>query len=143
MTQQQFDESSGVERLTQFELEATPSSMTAPLVEVDIDRTGFSDVDRSPKTVLRSLVADNGLVAVLEAFQSFVETQVERLQDSAMEPYSKQLNSFKAVSQNLADLIEDLPSELDIELALSQLTHTTPSIEETPPTLVDAPFMVE
>lgn len=135
----QPDESLGLDRLPQSQLEAVPDSITSPLMEVDTDRTSFSDdsAEPSPEAVLRSLVSENGLVAILEAFNSFVETQVERLQDSSMQSYSKQLNSFQVVRENLTELIENLPAELDIELALTQVTHTAPAIAETSSTLAD------
>lgn len=139
MVQRQPDESLGLDHLPQSQLEAVPSSITAPVMEAVLDRqANGDDTDaQSPQAVLRSLVSNNGLVAVLEAFQSIMETQIERLQDSSMRPYAQQLSAFQAVANNLAELVEHLPAELDIELALTQITHTAPVIEESSVTLTD------
>lgn len=140
MAQQQPDESLGLDHLPQSQLEAIPSSITSPLMETVLDREANGDeIDaQSPQAILRSLVSENGLIAVLEAFQGIMETQVERLQDTSMRPYAKQLSAFQTVANNLAELIEDLPPELDIELALTQITHTAPAIEENSVTLTDS-----
>lgn len=136
MARQKPDESLDLEHLPQAQVEAVPSAGASLLMAVETDAAMGDDSEaHSPQAVLRSLMADNGLVAVLEAFQMIMQTQVERLQDSSMQTYTKQLNAFQTVAHDLAELIADLPPELDIELALIQLTHTAPAIEENSLTL--------
>ncbi|MDX2243048.1 MAG: hypothetical protein NW224_20400 [Leptolyngbyaceae cyanobacterium bins.302] len=140
MAPQRPDESLGLEHLPQSQVEAVPSSITAPVVEVDATRMAniVETEDHSPQVILRSLISDNGLIAVLEAFQAIMENQIERLQDSSMQSYAKQLNAFQVVANDLSELIDYLPAELDIELALTQITHTAPTIEEAPVSLAES-----
>jgi hypothetical protein len=136
MARQKPDESLGLDQLSQSQVEAVPSASASLMMEVELDAAmGDGSEAHSPQAVLRSLMADNGLVAVLEAFQVIMETQIERLQDSSMQTYTKQLSAFQTVAHDLAALIADLPPELDIELALTQLTRTAPAIEENSITL--------
>ncbi|MDX2232300.1 MAG: hypothetical protein NW220_21885 [Leptolyngbyaceae cyanobacterium bins.349] len=133
------DESLGLEYLPQSQLESVPGLKTSPQMEADMDMSGLTPEANtaSPELVLRSLIAENGLVVVLEALRNIMETQAERLQDSSMQPYAKQLKSFQKVAEDLAELLEALPAELDMEIALTQITHATPAIESTSTTLTE------
>jgi len=133
------DESLGLDYLPQSQLESTPGLNTSPILDVDVDMasSGYEDNTQPPEQSLRSLISENGLVAVLDALNNLIKAQAERLKDSSMKPYTKQLQSFEDTSEKLTELVEMLPAELDMEIALAQVTHVTPAIESTPTKLTD------
>lgn len=130
----QSDESLGLDHLPQSQLESTPGLHPSPILDLDTDpmHRGDREDAQVPEQILRSLISENGLVVVLDALNDLIKAQAERLQDSTMKSYSKQLQSFQDTSEKLTELIEMLPPELDMEIALAQVTHVTPTLESTP-----------
>jgi hypothetical protein len=135
----QSDESLGLDTLPPSQLESRPGFGTSPFLEDDIDpvNDGYETNTTSPDQVLRSLISDNGFVVILEALNQLIQDQIARFQDSSMQSYGRQLKSFQDTSEKLTELIETLPAELDIEIALAQVTRVTPAIESTPAKLTD------
>lgn len=128
MYNDQQDESLGVEHLPQSELESIPGLGAALSTDEDTDEL---------QNKLRSLVKDQGLVAVLEALKTLVETQTEKLNETSTQQYSDQIKAFQDTANSLETLIKALPAELDVEIALAQITHTGSVLEPTPMLLTE------
>ncbi|WP_088893401.1 hypothetical protein [Leptolyngbya ohadii] len=78
---------------------------------------------------LNSLINEYGLLSVLEALRELVDNRAANTEtiaaDSPAESLNEQVTAFRDVSRSLAALLNTLPPELDFEIALEQITHTS------------------
>lgn len=98
----------------------------------DADKTCANTIEESQavQEPLRSLIREHGLVSVLEALRGLIALQADRLR-SLLEPeeQAEPMQAFEMATVALTDLIRAIPAELDVELALAQITHTAPTLE--------------
>lgn len=73
---------------------------------------------------VNELVQEHGLIAILETLKDFVETRADTLSEGDRSS-TESTTTLKTVADTLTHLVETLPAEIDVELALVQLTHST------------------
>jgi|GEM_PF-5521243 hypothetical protein len=85
---------------------------------------------------LNTLIKEHGLISTLEALRELVdnradstETIVAESTESADKALHEQIEAFRDVSRALTTLIKTLPPELDFEMALEQIAHTSSDLE--------------
>lgn len=78
---------------------------------------------------LNNLVQEYGLTSVLTGLKEVIEDRAEAIEESAIELDDQQLEAFDDVIESLSVLIEALPPEIDVEIALEQVTHPSPDLE--------------
>jgi hypothetical protein len=78
------------------------------------------------ETDLNTLVNDYGLISVLEA---------EHTVKPSTDQQSEETEAFRDVARSLTVLIKALPPELDYEIALQQVTHTSTNLDPQEETL--------
>lgn len=115
MISNQYDDSIGVDPL----MEAETGS---PFEESYDDSAGVETSD-TLETELNRLVNEHGLIEILESLKSWVQTKAE------VQRLDEQAEAFKDVARALTVLIKALPPELDIEIALEQIAHTSRDVE--------------
>jgi hypothetical protein len=80
------------------------------------------------ETDLNALIHNYGLTAVLESLRDLTKSRAEAIASSG--DYSDDVTkAFQQVTHALSELIEVLPPELDVGLALEQLTHSSPDLD--------------
>lgn len=82
---------------------------------------------------LNTLIKEYGLISVLEALKSLVDSRADSTDtiaaESPDESLTEQIEAFRDVSRALAALVKTLPPELDYEMALEQITHTSSDLD--------------
>ncbi|HEY9696174.1 MAG TPA: hypothetical protein V6D10_02860 [Trichocoleus sp.] len=81
------------------------------------------------ETDLNTLVNDYGLISVLEALKQLVEIRAEHTAEPSTDQQSEETEAFRDVARSLTVLIKALPPELDYEIALQQVTHTSTNLD--------------
>ena len=91
------------------------------------------------ETDLGTLVREHGLISVLESLKQLVEAKAKKL-DTQGEESQEQAEAFKDVARALTVLVKALPPELDYEIALEQVTHTSVDLQPTEDELTSGQF---
>lgn len=78
---------------------------------------------------LNHLVQEYGLTSVLAGLKEIIENRAEAIEESTLDLDNQQLEAFDTVLESLSVLIESLPPEVDIEIALEQVTHPSTDLE--------------
>lgn len=81
--------------------------------------------DEDLQSELNALIQDYGLVAVLETLNQLMEQRADRFTNTAPGA-DTEAEAFRDVARSLTVLIKALPPELDMAIALEQITQTTP-----------------
>jgi hypothetical protein len=88
-----------------------------------------SENEADLKTTLQTLVNEHGLIEVLENLKEFVEAKAETVERLSDQDVDKQSEAFRDVARALTVLIKALPPELDVQIALDQITHASSNLE--------------
>lgn len=85
---------------------------------------------------LNALIKEHGLISTLEALRELVNSRADSTETIASESteaidesLSEQIEAYRDVSRALTTLVQTLPPELDFEMALEQVTHTSPDLD--------------
>lgn len=89
------------------------------------------EVSDSLEMDINNLVQEYGLTSVLTGLKEIIENKVEAIEESTVELDDQQLEAFDDVLEALSVLIDSLPPEIDVEIALEQVTHPSSDLEPT------------
>ncbi|MBD1850828.1 hypothetical protein [Leptolyngbya sp. FACHB-711] len=87
---------------------------------------------------LNALIREYGLISTLEALRELVDNRADSTEtiaaesdstESSDESLNEQAEAFRDVSRALTTLLKTLPPELDFEMALEQITHTSTDLD--------------